>query len=80
VRASVCLGAWTEVTFNNLSAKVVDVTLGMQKFDGDVVEGAAGISAGDVGEVAGGVAELAIGHYEMSFGFALDSVDDVGGA
>jgi hypothetical protein len=30
--------------------------------------------------MAGGVAELPVGHDEMSFGFALDSVDDVGGA
>jgi hypothetical protein len=33
-----------------------------------------------VGEVAGGIAELAVGHDEMGFGFALDSVDDIGGA
>ncbi|PYT51431.1 MAG: hypothetical protein DMG44_02940 [Acidobacteria bacterium] len=36
--------------------------------------------AGDVGEVAGRVAELAVGHYQADFGFALDGVDDVGGA
>src|SRR6266850_2210481 len=52
----------------------------MQQFDGDVIEDEAGIGAGDVGEVAGGVAELAIGHDEVDFGFALDGVDDVGGA
>jgi len=33
-----------------------------------------------VGEVAGGVAELAVGHDEMGFGFALDGVDNIGGA
>ena len=36
--------------------------------------------AGDVGEVAGGVADLAVGHDDAGFGFALDGVDDVGGA
>jgi len=56
------------------------LSLRLQQFDGDVVEGSVGFVAGDVGEVAGGVAELAVGHDEMSFGFALDSVDDVGGA
>ena len=56
------------------------VFLGLQELNGDVVEGEVGIIAGDVGEVAGGVAELAVDHDEMSFGFALDGVDDVGGA
>jgi hypothetical protein len=55
-------------------------TLRFQEFDGDVVEGDVGFVSGDVGEVAGGVAELAVGHDEMGFGFALDGVDDVGGA
>jgi len=52
----------------------------MKEFDGDVVEGAAGVGAGDVGEVAGGVADLAVSHDDAGFGFALDGVDDVGGA
>lgn len=54
--------------------------LWMKQFDGDVVEGGASVSAGNVGEVARGVAELAIGHYDAGFGFALDGVDDVSGA
>jgi hypothetical protein len=56
------------------------LALGLQEFDGDVVEGGVGLVAGDVGEVAGGVAELAVGHDEMGFRFALDGVNDVGGA
>jgi hypothetical protein len=56
------------------------LTLGLQEFDGDVVERQGGFVAGDVGEMAGGVAELAVGHGEMGFRFALDGVDDVGGA
>jgi hypothetical protein len=58
----------------------MSLTLGLQEFDGDVVEGGVGFVAGDVGEMAGGVAELAVGHDEMGFGFALDGVDDLGGA
>jgi len=54
--------------------------LGLQEFDGDVVERSVGFVAGDVGEAAAGVAELAVGHDEVDFGFALDGVDDVGGA
>jgi len=34
----------------------------------DIVEGAAGVGAGDVGEVAWGVAELAVGHDQMASG------------
>src|SRR6266436_3806293 len=52
----------------------------MEQLDGDVVECATGVSAGDVGEVAGGVADLAVGHHDASFGPALDGVDDVGRA
>ena len=54
--------------------------LRLQEFDGDVVEGGVGFVAGDVGEVAGGVAKLAVGHDQMGFEFALDGVDNVGGA
>jgi hypothetical protein len=32
----------------------------MKQFDGDVVEGAASVGAGDVGKAAAGVADLAI--------------------
>src|SRR5260370_37217826 len=78
--AGVSLEAWTEVTLNNFSTKVVHLALWMEQFDGYVVEGAAGVGAGDVGEVAGGVAELAVGQYQVDFGSALDGVDDVGGA
>ena len=70
----------TEWAFNDLDTKIVRLTLGMKKFDGDIVERGVGFVAGDVGEVAGGVAELAVGHDEMGFGFALDGVDNVGGA
>jgi hypothetical protein len=52
----------------------------MQQLDRDVIEGAAGVGASDVGEVAARVADLAIGHYDTGFGFSLDGVDDVGGA
>jgi len=67
-------------TWNYYPAEILRLALGLQEFDGDVVEGEIGIVAGDVGEVARGVAELAVGHDEMGFGFALDGVDDVGGA
>jgi hypothetical protein len=53
--------------------------LGTEKFDGDVVESAAGVGAGDVGEVARGVADLAVGHEDAGFGAALDGVHNVGG-
>jgi hypothetical protein len=54
--------------------------LRLQKFDGDVVEGNAGVGAGDVGEASAGVADLAVGHDETGFGLAGYRVDDVGGA
>src|ERR1700693_668061 len=52
----------------------------MKKFDGDIVEDQAGIRADDVGKPPAGIATLSIGHDEMSFGFALNVINDVGGA
>jgi hypothetical protein len=55
-------------------------TLRFEQFDGDVVEGAAGVGASDVSEAASGVTDLAVGHHDAGFGFALDGVRDVGRA
>ena len=72
--------AWSYESGHNLRAQVLWFALRMEQLDGDIVEGAAGVGAGDVGEVAGGVAELAVGHDQMGFGPALDGINDVGGA
>lgn len=61
-------------------AEIARFALAMKKFDSDVVESGASISAGDVGEVAGGIADLAVGHHDAGLGPALDSVYNVGGA
>jgi hypothetical protein len=70
--------AGTGITGHYLIAQILRLSLGVEKLDRDVVEGAAGVGAGDVGEAAAGVADLAVGHHDAGFGFSLDSVDDVG--
>ena len=64
---------------DNAGAQIAGLTLGMEKFDSDVVEWHAGFVAGDVCEAAAGVAHLAVCQHETDFGFVLDGVDDVGG-
>jgi hypothetical protein len=67
-------------TGHDLCASISRFALGLQEFDGDVVESTAGVGAGDVGEVAGGVAELAVRHDDAGFRPALHGVHDVGRA
>ena len=64
---------------SNFVAPIVGFALRLEQFDGDVVEGSVGFVAGDMREAAARVADLAVSHDQMSFGFALNGIDDVGG-
>lgn len=67
------------MAINYFFTEIVRFALGLQQFDGDVVEGAAGVGAGDVGEMAGGIAKLTVGHHNAGFGATLNGVHNVGG-
>ena len=70
--------AGARIPGHNFVAPISWLALRMEEFDGDVVEGDAGIGAGDVREVARRVADLAIGHDDVEFRFVDDGVDEVG--